>query len=116
MYLLLILAKLELLARYIVLDVLLELLPSQLDAASQGVQLLPREAWDLGQARIWTKKHGLAGTWSALAGRMIPSRDTARGIHGLRRLRGYSVDTVRHLSAVSRGHGYIRLPFGHSLR
>lgn len=44
---------------YVVLDAMLELLPSQLDAAGQGIQLLPREAWDLGQARISLKVHGL---------------------------------------------------------
>ena len=60
-YLLLILAQLVLLALNIGLDVVLELLPSQLDAAGQGVQLRSGEAWDLGQARVWVKQHGLAG-------------------------------------------------------
>lgn len=59
MYLLLMAAQLVLLACYIVADVALELLPPQLDAAGQGVQLLSGEAWDLGQARARVQKHGL---------------------------------------------------------
>jgi hypothetical protein len=59
MYLLFILAQFVLSALYIVLDVLLELLPPQLDAAGQGVQLLFSKAWDLGQACIWMEEHGL---------------------------------------------------------
>lgn len=61
MYLELMAAQLVLLALYVARDVALELLAPQLDAAGQGVQLLSREAWDLGQARIGVKKHGLAG-------------------------------------------------------
>jgi hypothetical protein len=61
-YLLLMLAQLVLLALYVVLDVIFELLPSQLDAAGQGVQLLFLEARDLGQAPVGVKHgHGLAG-------------------------------------------------------
>ncbi len=58
-YVVAITAQLVLLGRYVVPDVVLELLPSQLDAAGQGVQLLLCEAWDLGQARVGVKKHGL---------------------------------------------------------
>ena len=61
-----------LLGLYVVLDVVLELLPSQLDAAGQGVQLLFCEAWDLGQARVGVQKHGLLKCVSLLIGRMIP--------------------------------------------
>jgi hypothetical protein len=52
-YLLLITAQVILPVLYIVVDVILKLLPSQLDAAGQGIQLLAREAWYLGQARVW---------------------------------------------------------------
>lgn len=65
-------AQLGLLGRDVVPDVGLELLPPQLDAAGQGVQLLFSEAWDLGQARVGVKKHGLRWNVSLLIGRMIP--------------------------------------------
>lgn len=76
-YLLLIFAQLVLLALNIVPDVVFELLPSQLDGAGQGVQLLSREAWDLGQTRVGVKQHGLA-VKSAVTGRVILSRGRAR--------------------------------------
>lgn len=60
-YLVPISAQIGLLGRDVVIDVAFELLPSQLDIPGQGVQLLSGEAWDLGQARVWVKKHGLAG-------------------------------------------------------
>jgi hypothetical protein len=53
-YLLFVRTQLILAVLYIVGNVLLELLPSQLDTAGQGIDLMPREARDLGQARIWT--------------------------------------------------------------
>jgi hypothetical protein len=54
-------AQVGLLGLYELGNVVLELLPSQLDTAGQGIQLLTGEAWDLGQARVRLKKHGLAG-------------------------------------------------------
>lgn len=58
-YLLLVRAQVMLAAGYIVADVVLELLPSQLDAAGQGIEGVSAQAWDLGQARIGRKvQHG----------------------------------------------------------
>lgn len=68
-----IVAQFVLLGLDIVVDVLLQLLPSELDAAGEGVQLLSGEAWNLGQARVGLKKHGLGGgRGSLLIGREIP--------------------------------------------
>lgn len=52
-------AQVMLAAGYIVADVVLELLPSQLDAAGQGIEGFSAQAWDLGQARICLQvQHG----------------------------------------------------------
>ncbi len=56
-YLLLVADELALLLAYIGMDVCLELLLLQLDAARQALELLGREAWYLGQARVGLQAH-----------------------------------------------------------
>lgn len=56
-YLLLVVRELTLLLEHICIDVCLELLLFQVNAASQAVQLLGREAWDLGQAGVGLQEH-----------------------------------------------------------
>jgi hypothetical protein len=103
-YLLLMLAQLVLLGPYVGLDVVFELLSSQLDAAGQDVQLLFLKARDLGQARVDVKHgHGLACCVSLLIGRInrfgyAPGGFVGSGSYICRKL-------SRHLSTVSRTHG-----------
>jgi hypothetical protein len=107
LYLLLVRAQLRLALLDVVLDVRLELQPAQLDAAGQGIQLLSRSAWDLGQFRVRTQKH-MAWLGGSLLGRarLIPSRALAGYERGRRDIRR---DTC---ARVSRTHLAGRLPSG----
>lgn len=55
-------------AAYIVADIVLELLPSQLDAAGQGIEGVSAQALDLGQARICLEQQHGPGTDESVTG------------------------------------------------